>query len=51
MTNSEDPDQSDMGLHSFVWPISPNLEFYGRQHFKIMQNIPREKYLDMVSEG
>ena len=37
MTNSEDPDQtaqSDQGLHTFVSPISPNIYFYGRQHFK-----------------
>ena len=33
MTNSKDPDQtapqSDLGLHSVVSPISPNLDFYG----------------------
>ena len=44
MTCSEDPDQtaprlllkeqSDLRLHIFVSLISPNLDFYGIQHFK-----------------
>ena len=38
-------EQSDMNLHSFVSPISPNTYF-----LNIRQNIPREKYFDIVSE-
>ena len=41
-------EQSDLGLHSFVRPISSNTQiFYSIQHFKHY----REKYFDIVSEG
>ena len=55
MTNSEDPDQtapqgalcsvSSLFCQSY---LSLYLEFYGMQQLNIMQNIPREKYFDMV---
>ena len=57
MTNSEDPDQtaqqqSVLRLHSFVSPMSPNTKIFTVNNIlNIMQNIPREKYIDMVSEG
>ena len=57
MTNSEDPDQtapeqSDQGLHCFVSPICPNTKsFTVYNTSRIMHNILREKYFDMVSES
>ena len=53
MTNSEDPEeQSDLGLYSFVSPISPNtsLVFTVDNILNIIQNILREKYFD-ISQG
>ena len=45
-------EQSDLGLRSFVSPISPNtLIFTVDNILKVMENIPREKYLNMVSES
>ena len=45
-------EQSDLGLHSFVSPMSPNTKIFTVDNIlNIMQNIPREKYTDMVSEG
>ena len=56
MTNSEDPDQtapfkeqSDQGLRCFVSPICPYTKIFNT--LKIMHNILREVYFDMVSEG
>ena len=51
MTNSEDPDQtapqgSPLGLYSFASHISPNTYFFMEDN--IRQNIPREKYFDIV---
>ena len=58
MTNSEDPDQtapqeqSDQDLHCFVSPICPNTSIFTvYSTLKIMHNILREKYFDIVSGG
>ena len=58
MTNSEDPDQtapqeqSDQGLHCFVTVICPNTKIFTvYTTLKFLENILREKYSDMVSEG
>ena len=46
-------EQSDQGLHCFVSPISdPILKSFMVHNIQnIMQNILRENYFDMVSEG
>ena len=52
MTNSEDPDQeqSVQDLHCFVSPICPNTSIFTVYiTLKIMHNILREKYFDIVS--
>ena len=42
-------EQSDQGIYCFVKSyLSLYLDVYDIQHFKIMDNIPREKYFDMV---
>ena len=52
MTNSKNPNQSVQGRHSFISPMSPNTKIFTVDNIlNIMQNIPREKYIDMVSEG
>ena len=58
MTNSEDPNQTvpwraDSSVSSLFCQsyLSLYLDFYGIQYFKIMHNILREKYFDIVSEG
>ena len=43
-------EQSDLGLHSFVSPISPNSDFTVYNILNIMHNMPSEKYFDTVSE-
>ena len=49
MTNSEDPDQT--APHCFVSPICPyNYIFMVYDTLKIMHNILREKYFDIVGE-
>ena len=57
MTNSAYPDQtrllfkeqSDQGLHCFVGPICPDTKMFTVYNtLKIMHNLPREKYFDMV---
>ena len=45
-------EQSDQGLHYFITPICPNtLICTVYNTLKIMHNILRENYFDMVSEG
>ena len=45
-------EQSDQGLHCFVSPICPNTKIFTIYNtLKIMHNIPREKYFDIVAEG
>ena len=58
MTNSEDPDQT-APQGSLIWVIAVLsvlslllLRFFSADNsLNIMQNIPREKYFDMISEG
>ena len=58
MTNTEDPDQtapkeqSDQSLHCCVSPICPNTYIFTVYNtLKIMHNILRQKYFDIVSGG
>ena len=45
-------EQSDLGHHSFAGPITPITKIFSADNIlNIMQNILREKYFDMVSEG
>ena len=45
-------EQSDLGHNTFVSPISPITQISSADNIlNIMQNIPREKYFDIVSKG
>ena len=45
-------EQSDLGLHSFVRPTSPNTKIFTVYNIlSIMLKILRKKYFDKVSQG